>query len=325
MELVSIDDIRTAATSITDLVVHTPLLPCPWAAGHGSLSLKPENLQTTGSFKIRGAYNAIRRCPPSLRDRGVITYSSGNHAQALAYAARALGVPCTVVMPEDARQVKVTATRSLGAEIVLVPPAERKDVATRLAETEGLALIPPFDHPDVIGGQGTVGLEIVEDLPEVDVVLVPVGGGALASGVATAVKSLRPSASVIGVEPELAADAAESLRSGRLCTWPMTRTGRTVADGLRTNLSDLTFAHLRTHLDDLVTVSEEEITDAVAHLARSAHLIVEPSGAVTVAAYLFNKDRLPAGRTVAVLSGGNVDFGFFTNVLVAPSESQGAD
>jgi threonine dehydratase len=272
-------------------------------------------LQVSGSFKIRGAYNAISLLPAAKRALGVITYSSGNHAQAVAYAARAFKVPCIVVMPDDAKVVKIEATKALGAEIVLVPPAERKARAEDLSAKHGHALIPPYDHPDVIAGQGTVGLEIIQDLPQVEVVLVPVGGGALASGVATAVKSLRPSAAVIGVEPELAADAADSLRVGKLTVWPMTMTGRTVADGLRTNLCELTLAHLMRYLDGIVTVSEDEILAAVSELASSAHVIAEPSGAVSSAAYLSRREELPAGKTVVVLSGGNADPGLLVSVI----------
>ncbi len=315
MTLVSIEDISRAASALVDVAVRTPLLAFPSLEEPGALWLKLESLQATGSFKLRGAYNAISSLPVERRDRGVITYSSGNHAQAVAYAARAFRAPCIVVMPDDAPWVKVQATRALGAEIVLVPPAERKRHAEELSAEDGLALIPPYDHPDVIAGQGTVGLEIVQDLPTVEVVLVPVGGGALASGVASAVKALQPSVSVVGVEPELASDAAASLRSGRLEAWPMTLTGRTVADGLRTNLSELTLAHLAQRLDAIVTVSDEEILAGVGELARSAHLVVEPSGAVSVAGYLCKREELPSGRTVAVVSGGNIDPGLFADVI----------
>jgi threonine dehydratase len=188
-----------------------------------------------------------------------------------------------------------------------------------LVAERGLSPIPPFDHRDVIAGQGTVGLEIVEDLPGVEVVLVPVGGGGLASGVATAVKGLRPSALVIGVEPAEAADAQESLATGDLVAWPVEQTYRTIADGLRTQLSELTFAHLRARLDGIVTVSEEEILSTVGRLARSARLVVEPSGAVAAAAFLHHRDELPAGATVAVLTGGNIGPELLTAALALPA------
>ncbi|MCW3845544.1 pyridoxal-phosphate dependent enzyme, partial [Micromonospora yasonensis] len=236
-----------------------------------------------------------------------VTHSSGNHGQALAYAARSFGVPCTVVVPEGAPQVKVDRIRALGAEVRLVPPARRLVEAERIVADTGAVLVPPFDHPRIIAGQGTIGLEIVDDLPEVDVVLVPVGGGGLASGVATAVKALRPSAEVIGVEPELAADARDSLAAGEVVVWDVERTHRTSADGLRTNLSELTLAHLRERLDRIVTVTEEEIGAALVRLVRDARLVAEPSGAVALAARLFHRDELPSGRTVAVVTGGNVE------------------
>ncbi|WP_433438589.1 threonine ammonia-lyase [Nonomuraea sp. CA-141351] len=303
MELVTIDDIRAAAGRIKGVAVRTPLVRM------GEALVKPESLQPVGAFKIRGAYNAVA----SLRPDGVVTHSSGNHGQALAYAAKEFGVPCVVVVPEGAPQVKLAAIEGWGAETVIVPPDQREVVAEKLAQERGLTLVPPYDHPLVIAGQGTVGLEIVEDSPEVEVVLVPVGGGGLASGVSTAVKALRPDAKVIGVEPELAADAAESLAAGHLVQWGAARTFKTMADGLRTGLSELTFAHLSRRLDGIVTVSEDEIRAAMGHLARSARLVAEPSGAVTTAALL--SGRVPAGRTVVVLSGGNVDPALLRQVI----------
>ena len=304
MDLVSLADIRAAADDIAGTVVRTPLLPTLW---DDELWLKPESLQPVGSFKLRGATHAVARLDPAARARGVVTHSSGNHGQALAYAARAAGVPCTVVVPEGAPQVKVDRIRALGAEVRLVPPARRLAEAVRVAAESGAALVPPFDDPRIIAGQGTIGLEIVADLPDVDVVLVPVGGGGLSSGVATAVKALRPSATVIGVEPLLAADARDSLAAGEVVVWDVERTYRTSADGLRTHLSALTLAHLGERLDGIVTVTEEEIGAAMGRLVREARLVVEPSAAVAVAARLFHRDELPAGRTVAVVTGGNVD------------------
>ncbi len=312
MELISIEDIRVAAEDIADTVVRTPLLRAPW---DDELWVKPESLQPVGSFKLRGATHAVARLDPAARSRGVVTHSSGNHGQALAYAARAFSVPCTVVVPEGAPQVKVDRIRALGAEVRLVPPARRLSEAERIAAETGGALVPPFDDPRIIAGQGTVGLEIVADLPDVDVVLVPVGGGGLSSGVATAVKALRPSAAVVGVEPALAADARDSLAAGEVVVWDVERTYRTAADGLRTHLSALTLAHLRERLDGIVTVTEEEIALAMGRLAREARLVVEPSGAVTVAARLFRRGELPSGRTAAVLTGGNVDPAVLAAVL----------
>jgi threonine dehydratase len=304
MDLVTLADIWTAAEDISERVLRTPLIPAAW---DDQLWFKPESLQPVGSFKLRGATHAIARLSPEQRSRGVVTHSSGNHGLALAYAARAADTPCTVVIPQGAPQVKVDQVRGQGAEVVFVPPAQRQERAERIAEERGRTLVPPFDDRTIIAGQGTVGLEIVERLPDVDVVLVPVGGGGLASGVATAVKALRPESAVIGVEPAYAADAQESLAAGEVVVWDVERRYRTRADGLRMNVSALTFAHLRERLDAIITVSEDDIDAALSRLVRAARLVVEPSGAVATAAYLFHRDELPAGRTVAVVSGGNVD------------------
>ncbi|TDQ50247.1 threonine ammonia-lyase [Actinorugispora endophytica] len=313
MELVSLQQVREAAGRMAGVAVRTPVLPCPWA--EGEFWVKPENLQPMGAFKIRGAVNAMALLGGAASTAGVVTHSSGNHGQALAYAARVMGTPCAVVVPEGAAPVKVEAMRGLGARVITVPPERREEVAREVAEEEGASLVPPFDHPDVIAGQGTVGLEIVSDLSTVDVVLVPVGGGGLASGVATAVTALCPDARVIGVEPELAASAAESLERGRPVSWPPERTRRTIADGVRMGLSELTFAHLRERLDSVVTVTEEEVRAAMGVLARRAHLVAEPSGALATAAYL--SGRVPRGRTVAVVSGGNTDPLLLAEVIAA--------
>src|SRR3954468_6383215 len=216
MPLVTIDDIRAAAATIAGVAVRTPLLE---SLAHPGLWLKPENLQPIGAFKLRGALNAVAKLPPSVRAAGVVADSSGNHGQALAYAARRFGVACVVVMPDVAPQFKIDAVRARGARVELGPPADRLVRLNEIVAQRGLAPIPPFDHPDVIAGQGTVGLEIVEDLPSVACVLVPVGGGGLASGLASAVKALRPETVVVGIEPELAGDAADSLRMGRVSAW----------------------------------------------------------------------------------------------------------
>jgi threonine dehydratase len=311
-KLVGLDDVRAAARRIRGHVVRTPLLPTSWA---DQLWLKPESLQPVGSFKLRGATNALHRLDHDQRAAGVITHSSGNHGQALAYAGRAMGVRVTVVVPDSAPQIKIDATRSFGAEVVLVPTAERESVTVRLMAERGLTLIPPYDSRDIIAGQGTVGLEIIEDLADVDVVVVPVGGGGLSSGVATAIKGLAPRVAVIGVEPVEAADAAESLAAGEVRHWPVERPLRTLADGLRTSLSELTLAHLSERLDGILTVTDEEALATVRSLARNSRLVVEPSGAVAPAAVLHRRDELPAGRTVAVVSGGNIDPALFANLL----------
>jgi threonine dehydratase len=307
MGLVTISDIQAAADRIKGAAVRTPLLRFDDA-----LWLKPESLQPVGAFKIRGAYNALARLTEDVRARGVVAYSSGNHAQAVAYAAKLFGVPAVIVVPDDTPRVKVDATLSHGAEVVQVPMALREARAAELVAQRGATLIPPFDHPDVIAGQGTIGLEVIAEEPDVATVLVPVSGGGLISGVATAVKALSPSTRVVGVEPELAGDTAESLRVGALVRWPAADRARTIADGLRAEPSELTFEHMRAYVDDVVTVSEEQIGEAVGVLARRARLVVEPSGAVTVAAHLA---RPFPGRTVAVLSGGNVDPEVFARYL----------
>jgi threonine dehydratase len=313
MDMVTIDDIRAAAARIWAFAVRTPLLPALWADDDRPLWIKPENLQPIGAFKVRGAFNAIGNLDESVRTRGVVAYSSGNHAQAVAYAAAVYGIPAHIVMPEETSSIKVEATRNHGAEVVLCGAGQRERVAAELLEETGGVLIPPFDHPDIIAGQGTIGLEIAEDLPAVENVLVPVSGGGLASGIGTAIKALCPQTRVFGVEPELAADTAEGLAQGHRVEWPIEDRNRTIADGLRSQPSELTFAHLQKVLDGVITVSESEIRSAVRELAVKAHLVSEPSGAVALAAY--RQGQIPSGRTVMVLSGGNIDPSALTDIL----------
>ena len=309
MQLITIDDIRAAAERIRADVVRTPLVPAAWA---GPVWLKAESLQPIGAFKVRGAFNAIGRLDADVRARGVVAYSSGNHAQAVAYAAARYGVPAHIVMPEETPNIKVAATRAHGAQVILCAAGQREAVAAEVVERTGGVLVPPFDHPDIIAGQGTLGLEIAEDLPDVENVFIPVSGGGLASGVGTAIKALSPGAKVFGVEPELAGDTAEALRLGRRVDWPIEDRNRTIADGLRSQPSDLTFAHLQRVLDDAVTVSEDEIRGAVRDIALRAHLVSEPSGAVALAGY---RRVAPAGRTAVVLSCGNVEAALLREIL----------
>ncbi len=323
--LVSVAEITTAAARLDGIALRTPLVP--FARIEPRLLVKAESLQPTGAFKIRGAYNAISALPPDRRASGVVAHSSGNHAHAVAYAAALLKVPATVVVPANAPRVKVDAARSLGARIVVCEPsleARTKMVAQLVAE-HGFTPIPPFDHRDVIAGQGTVGLEIAADCPDVDLVVCPVGGGGLISGVAAAIKGANPAARVIGVEPELAADARDSLRAGHAVAWPATRTQRTIADALRADkVGDLPMAHLASLVDDIVTVTEDEIRQAMRMLATGARLVAEPGGAVAVAACLFRAGELPAAdRRVAILSGGNVDPLLLAGIL--HPEGQAAD
>lgn len=315
-------DIRQAAAGLRGITVRTPLLPFGRPVegdphGHPRTWLKPEMLQPIGAFKLRGAWNAVSSLTSEERVRGVVAHSSGNHAQGVARAARILGVPAVIVMPRDAPEVKVAGVRADGAEIVFVGPDsdERVAMADRLVRERGLVLIPAYDDPRIIAGQGTCGLEVVEQLHELGhgaeplTVLVPIGGGGFASGVAVAVKALRPQARVWGVEPELAADAAESLRTGVIARWGPELVNRTEADGMRTSsLGRLTFRHLRAYLDGVITVSETSIARAMVRAARAARLVVEPSGATTLAALLFTPELMDgSGHVVAILSGGNVD------------------
>jgi threonine dehydratase len=314
--LVGLEDVRAAHARIRDAVLRTPLLPWPERVAGRRIDVKAESLQRTGSFKLRGATNALARLPEAARRRGIVAHSSGNHGSAVAHAARLLGIPATVVMPSDAPAVKIARVRAAGIEPVFVEPSSEARAlhAQELADAHDLTLIASADHPDVIAGQGTVGLELHEQLAEAAdgeeelVVLVPIGAGGLASGVGVAIKALRPSARVIGVEPELAGDARESLRSGQPVRWPSERTGATIADGMRlTSLAPLAFHHLARVLDDVVLVSEAEIRAAMRAAAWQRGLVLEPSGATALAAALHHADELPTGRIARILSGSNVD------------------
>jgi threo-3-hydroxy-L-aspartate ammonia-lyase len=287
---------------------------------------KDESAQPIGSFKLRGAFNKIAQLTPQQLKRGVITYSSGNHAQGVAYAARALGAKAVIVMPENAPRIKREATAALGAEIVDVGPAstERKVKAEELEAKYGYTMVPPYDDEAVIAGQGTCGLEILEQLPDVELVLSPVSGGGLLSGVSSAIKLCceaegRSAPPVWGCEPELAGDAKESFYSKTLVEWPAAKTTRTIADGLRTqSLGERNFAHVLRFVDGIVTVSEEEIRTALQVILGATSLTAEPSGAVTLAAALFHAKELPSARKVVViLSGGNLDPALKAELLAA--------
>jgi threonine dehydratase len=311
-DLVTIDAVRAAAATLRGVAIRTPLVP--FGRPEARRFLKAESLQPIGAFKIRGAYVAVASLSAAELARGVITYSSGNHAQGVARAARLLGAPAVVVMPSDAPALKKARVEADGAEVIVVGTSseERQQVAEAIAAERGLAIIPPFDDDRIIAGQGTVGLEIAEDMPDVAAVLGPIGGGGLASGIAVAIRALVPGARLIGVEPELAADARDSLRANRIVRWTPADSSRTIADGTRTTaLGRRTFAHLSRLLDDIVTVSESEIAAGVRLAAEESRLVAEPSGALTVAAMAFRSaeaglDGLD-GPIVAVVSGGNVD------------------
>jgi threonine dehydratase len=327
--LIRLTDIQAAAARISGVAVRTGLYAVEperlRAAGVADLPfallVKAESEQPIGSFKLRGAYNRIAQLSAEELGRGVITYSSGNHAQGVAYAARALGSKAVIVMPENAPEIKIEATRALGAEVVFVGPASsaRKAKAEELAAAHGYTIIPPYDDPAIIAGQGTCGLEIVEQLGISAegaagggvVILSPVSGGGLLSGIATAVKLAAPGAAVEvwGAEPELAADAKESFDTKTLVEWPAAKTTRTISDGLRTqSVGVLNFEHILRFVDGIVTVSEDEILAAMRVMLAATGLVAEPSGAVTLAAALFHHGELPrCERMVAVLSGGNIE------------------
>jgi threo-3-hydroxy-L-aspartate ammonia-lyase len=321
--LVTIDDIRAAAEILRGVAIRTPLVP--FGRPEARRFLKAESLQPIGAFKIRGAYVAVAALSAAERGRGVIAYSSGNHAQGVARAARLLGAHAVVVMPSDAPALKKARVEADGAEVVVVGTSseERQQVAERIAAERGLAIIPPFDDDRIIAGQGTVGLEIAEALPDVAAVLVPIGGGGLASGIAVAIRALVPGARVIGVEPELAADARDSLRASRIVHWSAADASRTIADGTRTTAVGVrTFAHLSRLLDRIVIVSETEIAAAVRLAAEESRLVAEPSGALSLAALAYRSaeaglDGLD-GPIVAVVSGGNVDPARYRAFLDAP-------
>lgn len=317
MSVISRDDIEDAARRIRGIATHTPLVDVSHLADR-PLRLKCENLQVAGAFKIRGAYNKIASLSAGQGRCGVITYSSGNHAQAVAYAARAIGVPAVVVMPTTAPVVKVDGARSYGAEVLFegTTSVERRLRAEREADTRGLAMIPPFDDPDIVAGQATVGREILEDAPGVSRVYVPIGGGGLISGVAAAIKLAQRAVytKIIGVEPTGGACMKASLAAGHPVTLDSTQS---VADGLLpVRPGDLTYAHVERFVDDVVTVDDDAILHSTAWLFRRAKLVVEPSGAAALAAV--QRAASPSdGLSVAVLSGGNIALSALCDLLDA--------
>lgn len=309
--MVSLADVRAAQTLLSGIAVRTPLSGWTGPADPRKLFLKLENLQPIGAFKLRGAYNKVASLSDAERRRGVISYSSGNHAQGVAYAARALGVKAIIVMPSNAPKNKLEATAALGAEIVIVGPGseERRARAEELAAHHGYVIVPPYNDEKIIAGQGTIGLEILEDLPNVETVIVPVGGGGLISGLSAAIKLSNPKIKVIGAEPELASDARASLRAGHIVSFPAEKVSETLADGLRTqSIGSINFEHIHAYVDDIISVTEDEIRAATRALSGNEQTVAEPSGAVAPAAFLSHASELPATRiNVAVISGGNID------------------
>jgi len=304
LDLVSLQDISAAGRRVAPVARVTPLVDVSAQAGR-PLWLKCESLQPGGAFKIRGAYNMMAQLTDEERRRGVITYSSGNHGQAMALAARELGAPAVVVMPKTAPQIKIDGARAFGAEVIFegTTSVERRMRAEREAAARQLTMVPPFDHPWIIAGQGTAGLEILDQCPDVGAVLVPIGGGGLIAGVAAAIKLTRPQVKIIGVEPEGAAAMKASVEAGHPVTLDKTET---IADGLMpVRPGDLTFAHVQRFVDGIVTVTDLQIIDAVLWLFSNAKIVAEPSGAAAVAAGLIAKPRLPV-PVVAIVSGGNM-------------------
>jgi threonine dehydratase/serine racemase len=309
-DLISFADVVAAADRIRPHIHHTPVVTSSTvdAESGAAVFFKCENLQKVGAFKARGAANAVLSLPEALATRRVVTHSSGNHGQALAYAASIRSVPCVVVMPDDAPGPKVEAVRGYGATIVFCPQQEREETAARILEESGGVLVHPFDDPRVIAGQGTAALELLEEVADLDVVITPVGGGGLMSGTAIAVRDRLPRARLIGVEPRAADDAYRSLASGVL--QPAVADPETLADGLRMGLSELTFAHLQQLGVEVVTVDEPAIADAARFHLERMKLVVEPSGATALAA--LRALDVSGMRVGVILSGGNTDFGWLS-------------
>jgi len=308
--IVTLDDIKLAQSRIKGVALRTPLVVDPKSAENDRLYLKAESLQPVGSFKMRGAYNKVSSLTDEERKRGIIAHSSGNHAQGAAFAARALGVKATIIIPENAPKLKIENTRALGANVILCGPTskERVQMAEDLAAKHGYIPVPPYNDEKIIAGTGTIALEILEEMHDVELILSPISGGGLLSGIATAIKLSNPKIKVIGVEPELAADAQASLRAGHPVTWDAEAVTKTIADGLRTTpVGDIPWQHLHKYVDDIITVKEDEIRQSVRRILQNTRLVAEPSGAVAPAAFFFHRSQLPAAKkTVAIVSGGNI-------------------
>ncbi len=309
--MITLADIHAAQTRLEGVIVRTPLIPLHNNTPDRQLFFKPENLQIGGAFKLRGAYNKISSLSEAQKKQGIIAFSSGNHAQGVAYAAKKMGIKATIVMPAIAPEIKVANTKAMGAEVLLLQEGgveEWRMAAEDLAAKHNYVMIPPFNDETIIAGQATVGMEIVQELPDVGVVLVPIGGGGLISGISAALKLSGKNTKIIGVEPEIANDAQQSFRKGSIQKLPISQTRQTMADGMRaTQIGDITFAHIQAFVDDIITVSEEEIKEAMRLMVLKNRLITEPSGAVTTASFLFRSDILPKhALTVAVISGGNI-------------------
>ncbi|MGO9770652.1 MAG: threo-3-hydroxy-L-aspartate ammonia-lyase [Roseiarcus sp.] len=316
---ISFDDIERAQKRLAGVAHRTPVLTSKTADERtgARLFFKCENFQRTGAFKFRGAFNAISQFTPAQRANGVVAFSSGNHAQAIALSARLLGVKAVIVMPTDAPAIKLAATRGYGAEVVLYDryAEDREAIGRRLAEERGLTLVPPYDHPQVMAGQGTAAKELIEDAGPLDLLIAPLGGGGLLSGCATAAKAMLPGCSVIGVEPAAGNDGQRSFRSGRIVH---IGAPDTIADGAQTqHLGTLTFPVLQRHVDDILTVDDAELVEAMAFFAGRMKIMVEPTGCLGAAAVFGRKLDVGGKRVGIVLSGGNVDLKRFASLIQA--------
>jgi threonine dehydratase len=313
-------DVEAAAGRLKGIAHHTPAMSSATANRRtgASLVFKPENLQRMGAFKFRGGYNAIASLSPAQKKAGVVTFSSGNHAQAIAYAGQLLGVPTTIIMPNDAPAAKVAATEGYGGQVVRYDryTEDRNAIGARLAAERGLTVVPPYDHAEVIAGQGTATKELIEDAGPFDILIVPLGGGGLLAGACLAAKALNPACRVFGVEPEAANDGQQSLRKGEIVTIGVPKT---IADGAQTAfLGQLTFPIIQRDVEDIVTVSDAALVDAMRFFAERMKLVVEPTGCLAAAAAFTGAVPVEGHRVGVVLSGGNVDLASFAR-FIAPA------
>jgi len=319
LPLPSFDDVAAAAARIAGHAHRTPVITSRTVddALGAQVFFKCENLQRMGAFKFRGAFNALSRFDAEQRRRGVVAFSSGNHAQAIALSARMLGIPATIVMPQDAPAAKIAATRGYGATVVTYDryTEDREQIGRELAERDGLTLIPPYDHPDVIAGQGTAAMELFDEVGPLDAVFTPLGGGGLLSGTALATRALSPNARLYGVEPEAGNDGQQSFRSGAIVHID---TPRTIADGAQTqHLGNITFPIIRRDVDDILTATDDELVDCMRLFASRMKIVVEPTGCLSFAGARRMKDELKGKRVGIVISGGNVDLDAFSALLAS--------
>ncbi|MBU9607342.1 threo-3-hydroxy-L-aspartate ammonia-lyase [Burkholderia multivorans] len=323
LPLPSFDDVAAAAARIAGHAHRTPVMTSRTVddALGAQVFFKCENLQRMGAFKFRGAFNALSRFDAEQRRRGVVAFSSGNHAQAIALSARMLGIPATIVMPQDAPAAKIAATRGYGGTVVTYDryTEDREQIGRELAERDGLTLIPPYDHPDVIAGQGTAAMELFDEVGPLDAVFTPLGGGGLLSGTALATRALSPNARLYGVEPEAGNDGQQSFRSGAIVHID---TPRTIADGAQTqHLGNITFPIIRRDVDDILTATDDDLVDCMRLFASRMKIVVEPTGCLSFAGARRMKDELKGKRVGIVISGGNVDLGAFSALLASRPQS----